>query len=160
MLNSYNSIVQAVVEYFELFKKSANKLEFIILEMFARLKLKPQNKKTFINAIHYKVYLVKVIEVQGIKEIIDEIRKNQKLLAENPENELTNSITSHLNQVEAIIQMARDASNEASDLRIDYGKFIQELKDEDKVKINDILDQYIQKKLEREQLKLDRGGTA
>ena len=62
-LNSYNSIVQAVVEYFELFKKSANKLEFIILGMFERLKMNPQNKKTFINAIHYKVYLFKVIEV-------------------------------------------------------------------------------------------------
>jgi hypothetical protein len=91
-LNSYNSIVQAVVEYFELFKKSANKLEFIILEMFSKLKLKPQNKKTFINAIHYKVYLFKVIEVQGIKEIIEEIRQNSKLLAENPDNELTSSI--------------------------------------------------------------------
>ena len=68
---AYGSIVSAVYEYFELFKKSANKLEYIILEMHKRLKIKPFNSRTFIHAIHYKVYLVKVIEVQGVKEILD-----------------------------------------------------------------------------------------
>lgn len=56
------------------------------------------------------------------------------------------------------MQMARDAGNENSELRVDYGKFIQELREEERIKINDILDQYRQKKLEREQLKLDRSN--
>jgi hypothetical protein len=46
--------------------------------MMKRLNMKVPGGKTFFQAIHYKNYLGQVIEVPGIKEIIEEVRKHKE----------------------------------------------------------------------------------
>jgi len=52
--------------------------------------------------------------------------------------------------------MAIEAEKPESDLRIEYGQFLQNLKDEEKVEINEILEMYIQQRKEKEKLNLLR----
>lgn len=58
--------------------------------------------------------------------------------------------------IDSISAMAIEAEKPESDLRIEYGQFLQNLKDEEKVEINEILEMYIQQRKEKEKLNLLR----
>jgi len=50
------SVIQGVTEFFELFLNNADKVEHIFFELFRHIGIKTHQKKTFFNAVHYRIY--------------------------------------------------------------------------------------------------------
>jgi len=103
------------------------------------------------------VYFNKVINAEGVREIIQEIRsKSCQFEEQEGDKEIFESIKQNLRVIDSISAMAKEAENPESELRIEYGLFLQNLKDEEKVQINDILEMYVQERKEKEKLNLLR----
>jgi hypothetical protein len=136
------SVIQGVTEFFELFLNNADKVEHIFFELFRHIGIKTHQKKTFFNAVHYRIYCQKVIDSPGVKQMIQEVRQ----FADHNE-ELKQCFL----KIDQIRQKGVEAVQPNNDLCKDFDTFYREISEESKVNIIEELQAYSHQPLQLEE---------
>ena len=132
---NYHSVITGVVEFFELFSTNASKVEHIFYELFSHLGIKTNQKKTFFNSVHYKVYCEKVIESPGLKEMIEEVRRFQ---------DESEDLKQFFEKIDQIKELGKEALKPDNSLSVDFETFYANIEAENKINIIQELEAFVQ----------------
>ena len=72
LTKSFDEILSAVGDYFDLFKNNTDKLEDLWLQLLDFVKVKNTNQCRIFKEMHYSIYIKKVIKNDVISKIIEE----------------------------------------------------------------------------------------
>lgn len=75
LTRSFDEILSAVGDYFDLFKNNTDKLESLWLQLLDYLNVRNTNTYRIFRSMHYTIYVKTVIKNKTITAIIDEAKR-------------------------------------------------------------------------------------